>query len=879
MAIKASAQITISKVIDIYACYRYYKMQSSTLAKPSKPTTNPPSGWSDIEPAYVSGSTNTLYFVDCNVYSDKSFGFSEVSKSSSYEAAKDAWNKANNAQNTANDAIKDVDVEYYLSTSAASLSGGSWSTTAPTWVNGKYMWSRTVTVDGAGNKTYSPNQNGVCIAGAKGDKGDKGATGDTGPQGPQGGTGATGKGVSSIVEQYYKSTSATSLAGGSWSNTYPGWENGKYIWTRSVITYTDKNTTTTTPVCVTGTKGNTGAKGDKGDTGPQGPQGVQGVKGTDGKTYYTWIKYADSPTSGMSDNPSGKKYIGVAYNKTTATESTTYSDYSWSLIKGDKGDKGDKGETGGTGPTGPTGNGIKSIAYYYARTTSQTAPSAASITATSMPTLDATNKYLWQKEVITYTNNTSQTSVLLLAVYGNTGAKGDKGDTGPAGKGISSTEVTYQASTSGTSIPTGTWATSIPSVAAGSYLWTRTIITYTDKTSTTSYAVGKMGNTGATGKGIKSTSITYQAHSNGTTAPTGTWTDLIPTTSAEKPYLWSRTILTYTDNTTSTTYSVGSTPDGVLDEIKKVLRYDDTKITLGRTGSNITLNLQNDKMTITNGEVDLMSIGVSTEESDGTTWTVTKLTSDQKLYLSSVNEIALASRILQLESFEGGIRFDVKSYQGTGQPIQFYKGVGFSQGWTQNIPTLDYGNCNEITESGYYYIGTNGKNRPENTNGWLECMKYSTNYCAQTYTTYNGKKYTRYQQNGTWGAWFRVWQSRQLFGNESQAMNTSITLSDSAANYDMLEIFYKSNDAPQNSVRVYSPNGKKVDLTSTTYIASSYQYLFVKSKQILINGTKIDTFKHSTYGNCTGEMEIRNGNVTIGKYADNVGIIRVLGWR
>ena len=83
MAIKASAQITISKVIDIYACYRYYKLQSSTLTKPSKPTTNPPSGWSDTEPAYVSGSTNTLYFVDCNVYSDKSFSFSEVSKSSS----------------------------------------------------------------------------------------------------------------------------------------------------------------------------------------------------------------------------------------------------------------------------------------------------------------------------------------------------------------------------------------------------------------------------------------------------------------------------------------------------------------------------------------------------------------------------------------------------------------------------------------------------------------------------------------------------------------------------------------------------------------------------------------------------------------------------
>lgn len=109
MTIKASSQITISKVIDIHACYRYYKLQGSTLAKPTKPTKNPPDGWSDTEPAYISGSTNTLYFVDCNVYSDKSFSFSEVSKSSSYEAAKDAWNKANKAQDTATNAQNKVD--------------------------------------------------------------------------------------------------------------------------------------------------------------------------------------------------------------------------------------------------------------------------------------------------------------------------------------------------------------------------------------------------------------------------------------------------------------------------------------------------------------------------------------------------------------------------------------------------------------------------------------------------------------------------------------------------------------------------------------------------------------------------------------------------
>ena len=198
------------------------------------------------------------------------------------------------------DYVSFVDVEYYLSTSATSLSGGSWSTTAPTWVNGKYMWSRTVTTDGAGNRTYSPNQNGVCIAGAQGATGAKGDKGDTG------GTGATGKGVKSIVEQYYKSTSATAMSGGSWSTTYPGWENSKYIWTRSVITYTDNTTSTTTAVCVTGSKGDTGAtgakgdKGDKGATGPQGPQGPQGVKG-------------------------------------------------------DKGPQGDKGATGATGPQGPQG--------------------------------------------------------------------------------------------------------------------------------------------------------------------------------------------------------------------------------------------------------------------------------------------------------------------------------------------------------------------------------------------------------------------------------------------------------------------------------------------------------------------------------------------
>ena len=206
------------------------------------------------------------------------------------------------------DYVSFVDVEYYLSTSATSLSGGSWSTTAPTWVNGKYMWSRTVTTDGGGNKTYSPNQNGVCIAGAQGSKGDKGDTG------------GTGKGVKSIVEQYYKSTSATSLNGGSWGTTYPGWENGKYIWARSVITYTDNTSSTTTAVCVTGTKGDkgdkgaTGSKGDKGDKGDKGESDIKCYPLTGGSNQIVWSKLGTLTSAGDNSNFIINVYTGSGYN-------------------------------------------------------------------------------------------------------------------------------------------------------------------------------------------------------------------------------------------------------------------------------------------------------------------------------------------------------------------------------------------------------------------------------------------------------------------------------------------------------------------------------------------------------------------------------------
>lgn len=155
------------------------------------------------------------------------------------------------------------------------------------------------------------------------------------------------------------------------------------------------------------------------------------------------------------------------------------------------------------------------------------------------------------------------------------------------GRGVASTTVEYQASTSGTTVPTGTWSATIPTVAQGSYLWTKTTTNYTSGTPTVGYSVGRMGVNGAKGEkgetgqtgaqgptgpqgvkgndgnGIKSTSVTYQIWSNGTTTPTGTWSSTPLKTTADKPYLWTRTVITYTDNATSTSYSVGSTPEGI----------------------------------------------------------------------------------------------------------------------------------------------------------------------------------------------------------------------------------------------------------------------------------------------------------------------------
>lgn len=99
MTVRARAEITLSRITDIELVTRYYTIRSSAEDIPEKPSTNPPNEeWSLTEPTYTGGSTDTLYFVDQTLFSNSTFSYSTVSISSSYEAAKAAWNKANNAQ-------------------------------------------------------------------------------------------------------------------------------------------------------------------------------------------------------------------------------------------------------------------------------------------------------------------------------------------------------------------------------------------------------------------------------------------------------------------------------------------------------------------------------------------------------------------------------------------------------------------------------------------------------------------------------------------------------------------------------------------------------------------------------------------------------------
>lgn len=375
----------------------------------------------------------------------------------------------------------------------------------------------------------------------KGDKGDKGDE---------------GTGVSNVSVTYQNHSNGTTAPTGSWSDS-PSPVKGTYLWARTITSYTDGEKITTYNVSYNATDG---------QRGPQGPQGGTGTDGTG--VSGTEVRYSQSasgttvPTSGWQTTPHNPiqgqyNWTRTIVSYTDGTKSTSYST-SYNAKDGQKGDKGD------------TGTGVKSAVVSYRNHTSGTVTPPTTGWVSTPPT-PIKGQYMWTRTITTYTDNSEITtySVAYNALDGQKGDTGATGGKGDEGTGISSTVIRYFQSTSGTITPTGSGATTPPAPIQGQYNWTKTVITYTDGTSSTAWSTsynakdGQKGDKGDTGdrgpQGIRGpagangqsqyTHIRYSANSNGssmTTTPVSTtkYIGIAVTNSASAPvytgFTWSK---------------------------------------------------------------------------------------------------------------------------------------------------------------------------------------------------------------------------------------------------------------------------------------------------------------------------------------------------
>lgn len=446
--------------------------------------------------------------------------------------------------------------------------------------------------------------------------------------------------VKSTSVTYAVSTSGTTAPASGWSATIPSVPVGQYLWSKTVVTYSDGKSTTThscsyqgkngangTSVTVTAqstkyavnTTGNQPADSaftatsipslspgqylwsktevtySNGVTtktyavsriGSDGADGTPGAAGANGKTSYVHFAYAksaDGNTGFSTTYFSGALYVGTCTDFNTA-DPTSYTAYTWARLKGED---------------GAPGNGIKSTAVTYQVSTSGTTPPTGTWSG-SIPSV-AANQYLWTRTVITYTDNTTSTSYS-VGKMGANGAKGDKGDTGPAGAdgdGIVSVSNTYQIGSSGTTAPTGSWSATVPSPQKGKYLWTKTVTTYKKSDPTTVYSVSYYGTDGTAAKYVRVAGDQVFIYTNNFSGnPTPTSITLTATLTGTSGYQWSykqvgQTSFTNISGATSQTYALAHNNSTVWGSAKSVtIRctsggvYDEMTIAKVSSGTN-----------------------------------------------------------------------------------------------------------------------------------------------------------------------------------------------------------------------------------------------------------------------------------------------------
>lgn len=275
-------------------------------------------------------------------------------------------------------------------------------------------------------------------------------------------------------------------------------------------------------------KGDDGANGKDGIAGPQ---GVPGTPGKDGLPTYTWIRYADTAAgAGMSNDPTGKNYIGFAYNKTTATESNTPGDYMWSLIKGEDGAKGDTGVKGEDGSDGQT-------TYTWIKY----ADNADGTGLYDLPT--TTTKYIGIA-----TNKTTATESSLKTDYIWSQFKGDTGAAAP--------RLKTQFSINGTTA----WH---DAYAVGDAYRRES----NDDGATWSVAMRMVGEKGDSGADGKKTPYTDFSYAYGLSQPT-VWLDA-PPAKVEGQHLWER-IQKYTVKADNSGWTLSSTSYAIVNEFVQI---------------------------------------------------------------------------------------------------------------------------------------------------------------------------------------------------------------------------------------------------------------------------------------------------------------------
>ena len=400
--------------------------------------------------------------------------------------------------------------------------------------------------------------------GPQGPQGPRGEKGEKGPQGVEGPKGKDGKATYTWI-RYADTVNGEGISNNPTGKKYIGLAHNK-----------DSATESNTP----------------GDyiwsliQGEQGDQGVEGPKGEDGKTTYTWIKYsANANGSGLTDTPQANTaYIGIATNKTSKDESSTPGDYVWSLFKGPKGDQGPQGATGERGPRGNTGTSVESVTEHYLATNlSSGVTTSTSGWKTTIQTMTATNKYLWNYEEINFSDGTNQPTIpVIIGVYGD---KGQTGSTGATGRSITGITEHYLATNSETGVTRSTsgWSTSMQTTSPSKkYLWNYETITWSSGMSPTYVdpiiigihgeqgpkgPQGDRGPQGATGergpKGDIGTSVSNiteyylatSASSGVTTATSGWGTTLQPMNTTNK-YLWNYEKINFSDGSSQDTIPV-----------------------------------------------------------------------------------------------------------------------------------------------------------------------------------------------------------------------------------------------------------------------------------------------------------------------------------